>query len=40
MEGNVGDYAGACLPSEREVYKQNIPDPNVILQFPAASILS
>lgn len=40
MEGNIGDYPGACRPSEREIYEQNIADPNLILQFPDANIVS
>lgn len=35
MEGNTGDYPGVCRFSEREKYQQNIPDPNLILRFPA-----
>ncbi|MEO6524521.1 MAG: peptidoglycan DD-metalloendopeptidase family protein [Mucilaginibacter sp.] len=39
MEGNVGDYPGACRLSEKESYQQNIADPNVILQFPEDNIV-
>ncbi|RYF49042.1 MAG: peptidase M23, partial [Cytophagaceae bacterium] len=35
MEGNMGDYPGVCRPSDKEKYLQNIPDPNLLLQFPA-----
>ncbi|HEY2583178.1 MAG TPA: peptidoglycan DD-metalloendopeptidase family protein [Mucilaginibacter sp.] len=36
MEGNRGDYPGACRYSEKEKYLKNIPDPQLILQFPKA----
>ena len=36
MEGNSGDYFGACKNSEKERYLQNIPDPALLLQFPPA----
>ncbi len=31
MEGNSGDYFGACKLSEKEKYLQNIPDPQLLL---------
>ena len=31
MEGNTGDYFGACKLSEKEKYLQNIPDPALLL---------
>jgi murein DD-endopeptidase MepM/ murein hydrolase activator NlpD len=34
MEGCYGDYPGVCRFSEKDKYLQNIPDPNLILQFP------
>lgn len=34
MEGNMGDYFGACKLSEKEKYLQNIPDPGLLLKFP------
>ena len=34
MEGKQGDYPGACRFSEKENYLKNIPDPQLILQFP------
>ncbi|MEO6150961.1 MAG: peptidoglycan DD-metalloendopeptidase family protein [Mucilaginibacter sp.] len=34
MEGKKGDYPGVCNPAEKEKYLQNIPDPNLLLQFP------
>lgn len=36
MEGQQGDYPGACRFSEKEKYLKNIPDPQLILQFPKA----
>ena len=36
MEGNSGDYFGACKNSEKEKYLQNIPDPALLLLFPPA----
>jgi len=36
MEGNHGDYPGVCRFSEMEKYLKNIPDPQLILQFPKA----
>lgn len=36
MEGRLGDYPGVCRFSEKEKYLQNIPDPQLILNFPAA----
>ncbi len=33
LEGNEGDYPGVCKLSEREKYRSNIPDPNLILRF-------
>ena len=35
MEGMAGDYPGVARFSEKEKYLQNIPDPNLILKFPA-----
>ena len=36
MEGHFGDYPGVCRFSEKEKYRQNIPNPQLILQFPNA----
>jgi murein DD-endopeptidase MepM/ murein hydrolase activator NlpD len=36
MEGNAGDYFGACKNSEKGKYLLNIPDPALLLQFPPA----
>ena len=36
MEGMEGDYPGACRNSDKAKYLQNIPDPALLLQFPAA----
>lgn len=36
MEGMVGDFPGACRKSDKEMYLQNIPDANLILQMPSA----
>lgn len=36
MEGNYGDYPGVCRFGEKEKYLQNVPDPQLILQFPKA----
>lgn len=38
MEGMSGDHPGACRLSEIERYRQNIPDPNLILRFPESHI--
>jgi hypothetical protein len=35
MEGKQGDYPGACRYSEKDKYLKNIPDPQMILQFPS-----
>jgi murein DD-endopeptidase MepM/ murein hydrolase activator NlpD len=39
MQGQVGDYPGVCRYSERKVWQQNIPDPDVLLQFSKATII-
>jgi murein DD-endopeptidase MepM/ murein hydrolase activator NlpD len=39
MEGKSGDYYGACRKSEKEKYLQNIPDPAILLQFPAGMMV-
>jgi peptidoglycan LD-endopeptidase LytH len=36
MEGKLGDYPGVCRYSEKDKYRKNIPDPQLILQFPKA----
>lgn len=33
MEGKHGDYPGVCKFSEREIYLNNCPDPDLILQM-------
>jgi murein DD-endopeptidase MepM/ murein hydrolase activator NlpD len=40
MQGHKGDYPGACLLAEKEAWQQNIPDPNLILQFPSTAIIN
>jgi murein DD-endopeptidase MepM/ murein hydrolase activator NlpD len=37
MEGKYGDYPGVCRYSEKDKYLKNIPDPQLILQFPAVA---
>lgn len=34
MEGFYGDYPGVARYSEKDKHLQNIPDPNLLLQFP------
>ena len=36
IEGKQGDYPGVCSFDEKEKYRKNIPDPQLILQFPKA----
>jgi len=36
MQGNQGDYPGACLFTEKEKFLLNIPDPQLLLNFPKA----
>lgn len=36
MEGMQGDYPGVCRFSEKQKYLENIPNPQLILQFPKA----
>lgn len=36
MEGKRGDYPGVCSLEEKERYRQNTPDPQLLLRFPAA----
>jgi murein DD-endopeptidase MepM/ murein hydrolase activator NlpD len=36
IEGKQGDYPGVCSYEEKEKYRRNIPDPQLILQFPKA----
>ncbi|MBB3057003.1 peptidoglycan DD-metalloendopeptidase family protein [Mucilaginibacter gotjawali] len=36
MEGKSGDYPGVCSLEEKEKYRKNIPNPQLILQFPKA----
>lgn len=33
MEGNTGDYPGVCSKNTLEFYKQNCPDPNLLLKI-------
>jgi len=33
MQGKTGDYPGACRNSEKDIYLQNIPDPNILLRL-------
>jgi murein DD-endopeptidase MepM/ murein hydrolase activator NlpD len=39
IQGLTGDYPGVCKYSEKDRYKQNIPDPDLILQFSRATIM-
>ncbi len=39
MQGMAGDYPGVCRYSEKDRYQQNIPDPDLILQFSKATIM-
>jgi murein DD-endopeptidase MepM/ murein hydrolase activator NlpD len=36
MEGKQGDYPGVCSLDEKEKYRKNTPDPQLILRFPKA----
>ena len=36
MQGKTGDYPGVCRFSEKDLYLKNIPNPQLILQFPKA----
>jgi peptidoglycan LD-endopeptidase LytH len=36
IEGKEGDYPGVCSLDEKEKYRKNIPDPQLILRFPKA----
>lgn len=36
LEGKQGDYPGVCKFSEKHIYLNNIPDPQLILRFPKA----
>jgi len=36
LEGKTGDYPGVCSLDEKEKYRKNIPNPQIILQFPKA----
>jgi murein DD-endopeptidase MepM/ murein hydrolase activator NlpD len=36
IEGKYGDYPGVCSLGEKEKYRKNIPDPQLLLQFPKA----
>jgi murein DD-endopeptidase MepM/ murein hydrolase activator NlpD len=35
MEGKQGDYPGVCKFSEKEIWRENMPDPGLILRFPS-----
>lgn len=39
MQGKVEDYPGVCRFSEQEQYRQNIPNPELILKFSGATII-
>jgi murein DD-endopeptidase MepM/ murein hydrolase activator NlpD len=39
MQGLAGDYPGVCRYSEKGSYLENIPDPDLILQFSKATIM-
>lgn len=36
MEGHQGDYPGVCRYSQKHKYLKNVPNPQLILQFPKA----
>ncbi|WP_462266953.1 peptidoglycan DD-metalloendopeptidase family protein [Mucilaginibacter sp.] len=38
LQGHSGDYPGVCRYSEKESYLQNIPNPELVLQFNTATI--
>ena len=38
MQGLKGDYFGACLLSQKDVYEANCPDPDLVLQYPVSHI--
>lgn len=40
MEGYMGDYPGVCRFSEKDKYLRNIPDPGLLLSFPAEAIVN
>lgn len=40
MQGKTGDYPGVGKFSEQVILEANIPDPQIILQIPAATIIS
>ncbi|OKS88858.1 peptidoglycan DD-metalloendopeptidase family protein [Mucilaginibacter polytrichastri] len=40
LEGMSGDYPGVGKFSEQETLQANIPDPDIILQIPAATIIA
>jgi murein DD-endopeptidase MepM/ murein hydrolase activator NlpD len=33
LQGNFGDYPGVCSESELDFYKENCPDPNILLKL-------
>ena len=33
LQGNFGDYLGVCSANELDFYKENCPDPNLILKL-------
>ncbi|WP_423998467.1 peptidoglycan DD-metalloendopeptidase family protein [Maribacter sp. IgM3_T14_3] len=33
LEGNIGDYLGVCAEGQLSFYKENCPDPNVLLKL-------
>jgi murein DD-endopeptidase MepM/ murein hydrolase activator NlpD len=37
MQGKAGDYPGVCRFTERDQYQQNVPDPDLILNFNKAN---
>lgn len=40
MQGRSGDYPGVCRYSEKAVFTQHIPDPQLLLRFPKAVNIS
>ncbi len=40
LQGKIGDYPGVGKFSEKAILETNIPNPQIILQMPAATIIS
>lgn len=37
LEGSIGDYPGVCAIHRLSYYKQNCPNPNLLLKFPSTA---